>query len=250
MIEGTIFSIRESVAHKGPGLRTAVYFKGCPLRCVWCPHPEGISFEPQYVEDGLGKSLCGCRMRSEELAAAILKNKEDLVKNKGGVTATGGEPLAQPEFLFDLLPRLKPLHTVIETNGYASPEIFRQAVGLTDLVLFNLKLMNPEWHQKFTGVRNLQILENLSWLCSGNKPFILRIPLVPGITDSQRNMFNILAYIRHPRSLVRIDFLPFQKESMARYAMIGKTFRPPFDPDMQPEINDIFSEYCIKTQVI
>lgn len=250
MIEGTIFSIGESVVHKGPGLRTAIYFKGCPLRCVWCPHPEGISSEPQYLYEGSGKTMCGYRIGSEELASVVLRDKEFLERKNGGVTFTGGEPLAQPEFLFDLLRRVKPLHTAIETSGYAPPEVFREAVSLTDLVLFNLKLMNPEWHQKFTGVRNLQILENLSWLCSGKKAFILRIPLIPGITDSQKNMLNILAFIRQPRSLIRIEFQPFRKQTIVRYAMIGKNYNPPFDTDAQPQIDDIFQGINIKTLIV
>lgn len=250
MIQGTIFSIEEFAIHDGPGIRMAVFFKGCPLRCVWCHNPEGISFEPQYLDKGSGKTLCGYRIGANELAATVLKNKEILELNDGGVTVTGGEPLAQPDFLFEFLRRVKPLHTAIETSGYASPEIFREAVSLTDLVLFDMKMMNPEWHYKFTGVRNLQILENLSWLCSGNKDFILRIPLIPGINDSRENMLNILAFIRHPKSLIRIEFLPYHKTAGAKYSMIGKKYDPPFDTDAEPQIHNIFQEYNIKTLIL
>jgi pyruvate formate lyase activating enzyme len=250
MIEGFIFSIEEFAIHDGPGIRTTVFLKGCPLRCEWCHNPEGISFKPQYLKKKSGQTLCGYKISSEELAQKIIRNKKFFELNNGGITFTGGEPLAQPKFLIDVLQRIAPIHKAIETSGHASISVFREVVGLVDLVLFDIKHMNTSEHKKYTGVENHLILQNLDYLISGNKDFIIRIPLIPGVNDSEGNILNILSLIRDAKSLVRIELLPYHKTAGAKYEMLGQTYKPSFDTTKIPEIHNVFEKNNVKTIIL
>ena len=198
--QGTIFSIEEFAVNDGPGIRTTVFLKGCPLHCVWCHNPEGISPEPQYMMKKDETTVCGYRITADELASQLLKNKEIYSLNKGGVTFTGGEPLLQYGFLLNVLRKIKPeIHTAIETSGFASEEVFREVLPLLDLVLFDVKHTDPAIHKKYTGVDNQLIRKNLECLCSSGKDFVIRIPLIPGINDTKENMLAVLDIIRDPQ---------------------------------------------------
>ena len=120
----TIFNIEEFAVHDGRGIRTAIFLKGCPLRCTWCHNPEGISPKPQYMTKRTGRVLCGYEISSSELAEMMLKSRSFFEMNEGGITLTGGEPLYQPKFVIDLLKKVKPIHTAIETSGYAQKTLF------------------------------------------------------------------------------------------------------------------------------
>ena len=160
MKTGTIFSVEEFAIHDGPGIRTTIFLKGCPLRCAWCHNPEGISPQPQYMIKKGVKSICGYQIAVEELVTMIEKNRSIYTLNRGGVTLTGGEPLFQPDFVIELLRQLPDIHTAIETSGYANTHIFNEVTSLADLILFDIKHTDPEMHRKYTGVDNAIILEN------------------------------------------------------------------------------------------
>lgn len=159
MKTGTIFSVEEFAIHDGPGIRTTIFLKGCPLRCAWCHNPEGISPQPQYMIKKGVKSICGYQIAVEELVTMIEKNRSIYTLNRGGVTLTGGEPLFQPDFVIELLRQLPDIHTAIETSGYANTHIFNEVTSLADLILFDIKHTDPEMHRKYTGVDNAIILE-------------------------------------------------------------------------------------------
>jgi len=250
MNEGVIFSIEEFAIHDGPGIRTTVFLKGCPLNCQWCHNPEGVSFEPQYIEKNGKTSLCGERISSTDLATIILKNKEFFKLNGGGVTLTGGEPTAQAGFVIDFLKQIPGVHSVIETSGYAPPKIFKEVISLVDLVLFDIKQTDEKLHKKFTGVSNRPILKNLKYLINSQKKFIVRVPLIPGVNDTRENMLQILSLIKDAESLVRIELLPYHKMAGAKYKMIGKTYSPSFDSNQIPRIHRVFEDYHIKTIVL
>ena len=249
--QGIIFSIEEFAVNDGPGIRTTIFFKGCPLSCVWCHNPEGISQEPQYMMKKDEKTLCGYRITVEELANQILRNKDIYSLNKGGVTFTGGEPLFQAGFLLEILRRIKSeIHTAIETSGFASEIVFREVVSLLDLVLFDVKHTNPVQHKKYTGVDNRLIRKNLEYLCSSGKDFIIRIPLIPGVNDTKENMLTILDIIKDAKSLQRVEILRYHKMAGAKYSMIGKEYNPPFDPEIPPRVYNVFEENNINTIVL
>lgn len=247
MKEGIIFGVEEFAIHDGPGIRTTVFLKGCPLRCEWCHNPEGISFEPQLITRKSGVSMCGEKISSTELARRVSKNKDFFELNGGGVTLTGGEPTAQAPFVIDFLEQIKGIHSAIETSGYVSPHRFKEVISLVDLVLFDIKHTDDHLHRKYTGVSNKPILENLRYLMGSGKEFIIRVPLIPGVNDTEENMMQILSLIKDAESLVRVEFLPYHKTAGAKYQMIGKTYQPTFDPTKAPRIVNVFEENHIKT---
>lgn len=249
--EGIIFSIEEFAINDGPGIRTTVFLKGCPLHCAWCHNPEGISKEPQYMTKKNERKLCGYTIFADVLAARLLKNKQIYALNKGGITLTGGEPLYQPDFIIDLLRRIKPdIHTAIETSGYASADVFRRVLSWLDLVLFDVKQMNPEIHKRYVGVDNAPILRNLEYLCASEKPFIIRIPLIPGVNDSKENMLTTLGVIQGAKSLLRVELLRYNRIAGAKYEMIGQKYQPPFDTEAVPSVYNVFEERGIPTIVL
>ena len=250
MEKGLIFSVEEFAIHDGPGIRTTVFLKGCPLHCEWCHNPEGISFYPQVAVTANGTRTFGETITSGELALRILKKKDFFTFSGGGVTLTGGEPLAQADFVVEVLTRIKNIHKAIETSGYASAEKFRSVVSLVDLTLFDLKQTNEKLHKKYTGVSNRPIIDNLRWLTTSGKKFIVRIPLIPGVNDDEANMLEILSLIRDSPSLERVEFLPYHKTAGAKYKMLGKTYHPSFDTTKTPQIWNVFEKYNIKTMVL
>lgn len=243
MKTGTIFSIEEFAINDGPGIRTTVFLKGCPLRCSWCHNPEGIMPDPQYMNKKTGRVMCGYQISSDELAAKLLVNKEIYKLNHGGVTLTGGEPLFQPQFLTDLLQQLYPeLHVAIETSGYASEGVFREVVSKCHLVMFDIKHTDASVHKQFTGVSNELIVKNLAFLCNQDTKFIIRIPLIPGVNDTRQNMLNILSLIKGAGSLVRVEILPYNKLAGAKYAMVDRKYSPCFNGEIAPCVFDVFTE--------
>jgi pyruvate formate lyase activating enzyme len=140
MEKGIVFSIEEFAIHDGPGIRTTVFLKGCPLRCAWCHNPEGISPEPQYMDRRDGRTMCGYAICSGELAGKLLRNKAVYAMNRGGVTLTGGEPLLQKDFLCEVLHLCKHagIHTCIDTAGCGCGG-YEEILAHTDLVLLDIK---------------------------------------------------------------------------------------------------------------
>ncbi|MDR1746195.1 MAG: radical SAM protein [Tannerella sp.] len=250
MKKGIIFSIEEFAIHDGPGIRTTIFLKGCPLHCVWCHNPEGISPLPQIMTKKGTESICGFEMTSGELAAMMNRNKEVFVRNKGGITLTGGEPLMQSDFIIEFLQMIPDIHKAIETCGYALEDVFRTVVSLSDLILFDIKHTDPDMHERFTGRNNELIFRNLQHLCDSSKAYIARIPLIPGINDTPENMRAIAELLKNSGSLVRVELLRYHKTAGAKYSMIGREYNPPFDVDKAPRIySEIFEAYNITTLI-
>lgn len=279
MASGIIFNIQKYSIHDGPGIRTTVFLKGCPLRCQWCHNPEGQSTEPELalwpsrcleecrecvlVCDRLALSkkdslisldknkcdLCGkctevCPSRAVEIAGRrwsveeVMKEVEkDLVfhdESGGGVTFSGGEPLMQPEFLEALLgeSKKKGIHTVVDTCGYAKPEVLDRISEMVDLYLYDLKVMDDRKHRRFTGGSNKLVLENLIKLDKERKEVIVRIPLIPGVNDDEKDVEEILGFLRSLENIHRLSLLPYHdlgKEKYKRFTLPYKigTIQPP-----------------------
>lgn len=267
-MNGTILTIQHYAVHDGPGIRTLVFMKGCPLRCSWCCNPESQSAQPQlrYLkfhckaclecvehcptasvsasDDGMQRSFDECNVCESKVCiekcnnnAITLSGKEitsaELVKaialdipfyrnSGGGVTFSGGEPLMQPAFLLEVLKKCKALeiHTAIETCGWTDRKSLQDVIPFTDLFLFDLKIMDPELHQIHTGMPIGPILENLAFLASQHADIIIRVPLVPGITDSLPNMERI-AEIMHTNGLKQICLEPYHSLGQAKYEEHG-----------------------------
>jgi pyruvate formate lyase activating enzyme len=226
---GTVFDIREFSLHDGPGLRTTVFLKGCPLRCSWCHNPEGQAVEPQTIEAAGLRRVVGRSYEDGELAAILNRQAPVLRDAEGGVTFSGGEPLAQAEFLGDVIDRLDGVHVVLDTSGYAAPDVFRRIVARCSLVHYDLKLMDPGLHRRYTGCDNAPILGNLRRLSETGIPFVARVPLIPGVTDTEENMAAISGALRGLPGLLRVDLLPYNRAAGGKYAPFRMTFRPQFD---------------------
>jgi pyruvate formate lyase activating enzyme len=225
---GIVSDIREFTLHDGPGLRTTVFLKGCPLRCSWCHNPEAQRLEPQSIESAGFRRVVGTRYEPAALAA-LLNRQASILQEIGGVTFSGGEPLAQAGFLSEVLEKLEGLHVVLDTSGYAEPAAFERVASKCDLVYFDLKLIDAELHQRFTGCGNAPILANLRRLSEMEVPFVVRVPLVPGVTDTGGNLSAIARTVRGLPGLVRVDLLPYNRAAGGKYASLGMTFEPGFD---------------------
>jgi pyruvate formate lyase activating enzyme len=227
---GMVFDIRELTVHDGPGIRTTIFLKGCLLRCAWCHNPEGLSPVPQLMHGASGERLVGRSYTSKELAQ-VLNGLSPLLRDIGGVTFSGGEPLMQAAFVADTISRLNNLHITLGTSGFASEQDFRLVTDQCDLILFDLKLMDSEAHLYWTGQDNGRILQNLHVLSEMETPFIIRIPLVPGVTDTDENLGAIAAHLRLLPRIPRVELLPYNRAAGAKYAACGLEWPPRYRED-------------------
>ncbi len=224
MLTGRIFDIKEFTVHDGPGIRTTVFFKGCPLDCAWCHNPEGKSLAVQTMRTPRGERTVGQDYSPEALAAYLNGQADILRANEGGVTFSGGEPLMQAPFIHATLDLLAGLHVLLDTSGYADPQTFQRLVARCHLVYFDLKLMNPDAHLQHTGQSNRPILDNLRLLSQSGVPFVIRVPLVPAITDTDANLTAIADAIQGLPGLLRVDLLPYNPLAGAKYPLLGLTY--------------------------
>jgi pyruvate formate lyase activating enzyme len=248
---GTIFDIKEMAVHDGPGIRTTVFFKGCPLRCKWCHNPEGLSSLPQLMyKDArcidckncqkecdhddckpFGRCIHACpencleisgrKIDSKELANELKESAEILGNSFGGFTFSGGEPLAQPEFLLELIEELKDYHLCIETSGYCDSKIFKDIIEKLDFIIMDIKLADSEMHKKYTGVGNDKIISNFEILEKSGKPYLIRTPLIPNITDTKENLKEIKQIIGDSKW----EKLPYNAAAGAKYKMLGMEYK-------------------------
>ena len=251
-MKGTIFSIEEFAINDGPGIRTTVFLKGCPLRCEWCHNPEGLSPRPQLMRKRGENVMCGEEIEAEELAAKLLRNEGIFRLNKGGVTFTGGEPLMQAGFLCEVLKAVRPrIHCCMETSGYASDKIFSEVIDNLDFILFDCKHCDNNIHLKFTHVNNEPILRNLQLLKDSGKDFVIRVPLIPGVSDSPDNMRALCRLLSDARKLQRVELLRYNKVAGAKYGMVNMRYSPSFDTEAEPECHsEIFTEAGIEVLVL
>lgn len=230
-MKGIVFNIKHFAVHDGPGIRQTIFLKGCPLNCWWCHNPESQSFTPskrvkQKWIDGestVSVENIGYGIQAESLLADILKDRIFYEESNGGVTFSGGEPLAQAHFLKEILQLCKKedIHTAIDTTGYCPPKTFKEIASLTDLFLFDLKLADNNQHQYFTGVSIKPILENLFWLDSKKANVRLRFPMIPGITATRKNKEEIKKILLQLKHIDTIDILPYHANSREKYKQLG-----------------------------
>ncbi|MCF8298851.1 MAG: glycyl-radical enzyme activating protein [Saprospiraceae bacterium] len=234
-MDAIIFDIKHFAVHDGSGIRQTVFFKGCPLDCWWCHNPESKNAKAEkYIKTTKleGKifereSWIGYNISVEELFEIISGDKVFFEESGGGVTFSGGEPLMQADFLFKILKKCKDsgIHTAIDTSGFASQEIIEKISKVAGLFLFDLKIIDSKLHEKYTGVSNERILENLKWLDENNKSVILRFPVIPGITDTKENIKEIKDFIKSLKNINQIDLLPYHNISNSKYKRFDKKNR-------------------------
>ena len=241
-MRATIFEIKRFAVHDGDGIRTTVFFKGCPLRCVWCHNPEGLTAAPQIAryehkcigcgeckkdnftaEDCLGEAtvLYGKEVTLDELLPILLEDKDFYENSGGGVTLSGGECLIQADFCAELLKELKKqgIHTAVDTCGFVSKNALDKVIPYTDVFLYDVKAYDENVHIKCTGVSNKQILENLKYLDSIGKDIEIRIPYVPDFNDGQ--IEKIACFLAPLKKITKIRVLPYHNYAGSKYKALN-----------------------------
>lgn len=280
---GTIFQIERYSTHDGPGIRTTVFLKGCPLHCQWCHNPESQSHDPELIfrdnrciqcwdcisackRDALSCpdqvlsldrdkcNLCGdcariCDSQALELVGRVVtvsdviseveKDVPFYDESAGGVTFSGGEPLAQPNFLMQLLRCCKEreIHTAVDTSGLIGRDILEEISKYVDLFLYDLKLMDDNKHIAFTGASNRLVLRNLDCLSARHSNILVRVPIIPGINDDDRNITELGRYLATLPQPPPVKLLPYHRAGVHKYARFYKTYllaetQPPTDERM------------------
>ncbi len=222
-VKGVIFDIKRFAIHDGPGIRTTVFLKGCPLRCAWCHNPESQGFGVAALPGRDGPTTVGREVTAGEVVREVSRDTLFHDESGGGVTFSGGEPLAQPEFLCELLDRCGGLsiHRAVDTCGFAPREVLLAVARRTDLFLYDLKLADAAAHRAMTGESPAAIHDNLRALCETPVAIRLRVPVIPGITDTEANLAALRALVDSlPRELP-LQPLPYHAAAMDKYRRFG-----------------------------
>jgi pyruvate formate lyase activating enzyme len=258
MIQGSIFNLQRFSLQDGPGLRSTVFMKGCPLTCLWCHNPESQARGPEFLRQENRCMHCGlcseddlagrsARMMADHDVAAcptgamqkvgqcveaaalvkqLLRDRVFFDESGGGVTFSGGEPLMQPSFLNESLARLRAegVHTALDTCGFAPWSTLRDAAGLASLVLYDLKLMDDARHREATGQSNQAILENLRALCGVHHEIWIRVPVIPGLNDDEANLEAAARFLAPLAGIRQVDLLPYHRTGEAKFARVGRDY--------------------------
>ncbi len=271
-ITGIVFNIERYTLHDGPGIRTTVFLKGCPLRCLWCSNPESQTGSPEityFAEKCTGCGRClplcpqnaiqqaapgapvtilfercdGCGacveqcypealvltgqiMTAQQVVDVVQRDKRFYQNSGGGVTLSGGEPLAQPDFTAGVLRlcRQQGIHTAIQTSGFAPRSALEKVLPHLDLVIFDLKHTQDAEHQRLTGVSNRLILENLHYLNAQKIHVVVQMPLIPGYNDSSENLQAVFDLVKSLPSVEGLSLLAYHALGAAKYSRAGRTY--------------------------
>lgn len=221
-MKGLLFNIQKFSLHDGPGIRTVVFFKGCPLSCKWCSNPESQRAEPCFMGEGKKRALDSRFYSIDEILKICLQDRYFYEDSGGGITLSGGEALTQPKFAAALLEALRKegLHTVLETSGYAPADAFNEVSALSDLLLFDIKHYDEYRHVEGTGVNNNLILANLKTAMARKVPILLRLPVIPGYNDSLEDAHGFASLIKS-MGLESVQLLPFHQFGERKYDMLN-----------------------------
>lgn len=272
---GMIFDIKKFAINDGPGIRTAVFLKGCPLKCWWCHNPESqekspeLSFSPDkcigcgfcrsVCPNGLNRENCihcgectaqcyagareliGKEISVDEVITEVLKDRPFYKNSGGGMTISGGEPLYQPEFTAGLLAAAKKenLHTCLDTSGFASWSTVEKVLPLVDLFLYDLKETDAEKHLLYTGVPLDIILENLQKIDAAGGKTILRCPLIPSLNDRKEHAAEIARIASGLKNLQEINLMPYHPLGESKLARLGKDSRYSGDFAKQKDLEEL-----------
>jgi len=272
-VQGIIFDIKRFAIHDGPGIRTSVFLKGCPLNCVWCQNPEGISgdttlwyYHSRCIRCGdcitscpknalsanpkdthyihINRKFCtncgecvricpstalsfiGRKIDHTEVVEELVKDKIFYTSSGGGITLTGGEPFYQTAFSLAILKEIKAhrIHTAMETCLSVEPKDLESMLPYVDLFLVDLKIDEKFKHTEYTGISNKLIKENFTWLAKNHMTIVVRIPIVPGYTDTDENLQAIGSYVNGIDPQIPIELVNFNPLAQDQYAVLSKNY--------------------------
>jgi pyruvate formate lyase activating enzyme len=272
-VKGIVFNIQKYSIEDGPGIRTTIFMKGCPLRCLWCSNPESQHPYPEVVHrDSLctqcGECMAACQVKAisiegtgvsinrklctncgdcvevcnpgalkifgKEMAAGevfqeVAKDADFYWNSGGGITASGGEPLLQPAFVAALfwLCQDQGISTFLETTGCAPTSALEQVLPYTTAALFDLKLSDPVHHQTWTGQLNDTILQNLKLMVSRGIEVIPRVPLIPGVNDSEEVLEGIARIVINTTRANTVNLIPYHIYGIGKYQMLDRQYQLP-----------------------
>ena len=267
---GIVFDIKRSALHDGPGIRTTIFLKGCPLKCQWCQNPESIYHKPELffsADRCLGCRTCaevctrgaveftstgrtylpencalcgecsrqcpagaltlvGTTMDTDEVMNIIQRDQPFYDNSGGGVTLSGGEPLLQRQFAQEILKlsHEQGIHTCLETCAYGTWEDLGELLPHTDLVLLDIKLIDPTRHRDLTGVDNRRILENALKLAMVDVELIVRVPIIPGKNDDEPNLRGIASFLQKMHKVTLVELLPYNRLAESKYVRFGLSY--------------------------
>ena len=256
-INGIIFDTDHFAIHDGPGIRTVIYLKGCPLKCVWCHNPESQEREPQLLhipnkcrhcgtcrgEGCLNGAvvMCGRKVTATGVIDEVIGDKVFFEKSGGGVTISGGEPLFQPGFIKELLKILKEnkIHTIVETSGAGDWQTINDISGYTDIFYYDIKCLDERKDMEYTGSGNKIIIENLKKLVKHRKGkgIVIRVPLIPGYNDFIEDINKIYVFAKD-LGIYEIHLLSYNSSAPAKYEWLSREYIP---GDLKPQ-----DEVCLK----
>jgi pyruvate formate lyase activating enzyme len=210
---GIIFDIQRAAIHDGPGIRTTVFLKGCPLRCAWCHNPESQNFHPERGKSG---KVYGWETTTSDIMRIVRRDIPFYARSGGGITLSGGEPTAQPSFCKELLRKAKQegISTCLDTCGHTS--YLKEMVPWVDLFLFDLKLFDRSAHQTWTGVDGELIKRNFMMLQEMGCDIIVRSPIVPGVNDTEEHEA-MLASLERSGNISSVERLPYHDTGAAKW---------------------------------
>jgi pyruvate formate lyase activating enzyme len=298
-LTGCVFDIKKYAIHDGPGIRTTVFLKGCPLRCKWCHNPESWKIHPELslrrdrcigcgrcieactlgaisMDDNLpvtdsekctmcgrcvgacltgAREIIGKKMSVTEVMTEIEKDRIFYDQSGGGATFSGGEPLMQPEFLTALLDQCRAIgiHTAVDTTCYAEPQVLGEVANKTDMFLCDIKHMDNKMHKDFTGVGNEMILKNIRELAKAGVKMIIRVPVIPGFNDDQKNIEMTADFVKSLGNTNRIDILPYNRGGLEKSVRLSSDFdlmeaETPSDENME-DIADTYRKYGFEVKI-
>ena len=227
---GTLFNVWKFATKDGPGIRTVVALKGCPLRCVWCHSPESWSYDIEKYSNG---ETVGWKTTAEKVVEEVLRDKPFYDASGGGLTLTGGEPLAQAEFCREILRLAKAagLNTAIETSGYAPLKVVESVEPFVDLWLYDIKLLDPASCLKHTGRPLAPVLENVRHLDAAKSRIVMRCPMIPGINDDDAELKARGALADELDAVEAVDVLPYVPYGVDKARRLGlKVYEAPRPP--------------------
>ncbi len=222
-MQGTIINITRFCTDDGPGIRTTVFLKGCPLRCLWCHNPESQNPNEEYYING---EKIGQTVSAQEVLGEIMRDKFFYETSGGGVTISGGEPMFQPEFTAEVLRHCKQngIHTAVETSGFASPNVLTSVLKHCDLVLFDIKETDEKKHLEYTGVPLKVILQNLKTVNEMKIPFVVRLPIIPGFNDREKHFLKVKTIAEELQFCRGIQIMPYHKLGEYKYQQLGRNY--------------------------
>ncbi|MBS7577814.1 MULTISPECIES: glycyl-radical enzyme activating protein [unclassified Enterococcus] len=236
--QACIFNIQKFSIHDGPGIRTVIFFKGCPLRCYWCSNPESQSGKPEKMwhSQKNQETIVGNYKTIDEIVNEVMQDEPFYLESDGGVTFSGGEVLFQVDFATKLAKVLhhKGIHITCETTGFAEHAAFEEFISNIDLLYFDVKHYNPDKHKKGIGVDNKQILANLQYALAHHHNLIVRVPVIPDFNDSLKDA-SYFAELFLQLGIDKIELLPFHQFGEKKYQSLKRNYQMANVPQLHSE---------------